>query len=252
MNAPARNIIANYQNAKHAQHIIFAPREPNIVYVKNHKAACTTILGSIYLNMAHERGKKFRPSSHKNLHKSRHGLIPLLPYARRPGLLDRVLRESAFTFTYFREPISRVVSAYADKFMDSTPQRKNLLGSLGYEEDFSITLREFIHVLNAEPDLLDIDHHWRPQYREISYGDIDYHFIGLLENLNDELPHILRHIFPEREVEIYNSRRKLNHRTRSHKLVAKLHSEERKILEKLYAEDLDIYNRIKARPYKLP
>ncbi len=204
------------------------------------------------MNLALDRGEVFRARSLDSVHKSRHDLIPKLPFARKPHLLDQALEESLFNFTFMREPIARVVSAYADKFMRGASQRRNFLRHIGYEEDFPISLREFIYVLNEMPDLVDLDHHWRPQVKEIAFGDIDYDFIGDIDYLFEDLPAVLRRIFPARDVKIFNSRKRLNHKTRSKKLMSKMSDDERKILQKLYAEDIEAYHWLQAHPFTLP
>lgn len=90
-----------------------------------------------------------------------HSLALLTPPHR-----DDLLRTS-FTIAFVREPISRIVSAYVEKFVRPNPAElfepaTEVVAQIAPAHSDGITFREFVRYLETAPD----DHlhsHWRPQ-----------------------------------------------------------------------------------------
>ena len=82
--------------------------EGRVIFVKNHKAACSTIAQLIYL---HQNGSVCEG----NIHKDYKGLIQGLP--NFPAVAAALIARDTFKFTFVRHPVSRAVSAFKNIFL---------------------------------------------------------------------------------------------------------------------------------------
>lgn len=120
-------------------------------------------------------------------------------YFLRPSYLsrrdvDRLDRE-AFKFTVVRDPYSRVLSAFNSKILVRKPQWRRFRVWWGSDEvpEFA----DFCRYLDEGN--LYVDMHWAPQSAFMLLPLDRYDFIGKVETLDTDLPHILERVFgPER------------------------------------------------------
>lgn len=97
-----------------------------------------------------------------------------LRLVQHPGL------QGSFKFTIIRNPLSRLVSAYLDKFVGGGHiPAASVMKRLGKGTE-GISFREFIDYL-AHADLKNVDAHWMPQAFLIDIFRPD--MLGILENL---------------------------------------------------------------------
>ena len=85
-----------------------------VVFIKNHKAACTTISQLLYL---HQNGIVCED----NVHKYYERLIQGLP--NFPVIVEALMARNTFKCTFVRHPVSRAVSAFKDIFWKSVTKR---------------------------------------------------------------------------------------------------------------------------------
>jgi hypothetical protein len=201
------------------------------IYVKNAKSGSSTL--TLWLHRIHTGDHDFAPA---NIHK-RHQLP-------RPGSLgwDTVvdmLNGEAFRFSFVRDPIARMQSAYLDKIAnerkDAWRVRRRGRG-LGVEADpqWVPTFEQFIEVLE-EQEPRWMDPHWRPQHLNLMHPLVEYDFIGRLENFEADLERVreatgmpvvpmpVRNVRPRSE-SLFDGRPDLLRRAR-----------------KIYAGDLELY-----------
>ena len=90
-----------------------------LLYVKNPKAACSTLL--FWLDLLHTGDDTFAPHSVHKEHR--------LPQVKDVGwdTVARMLAGDAFRFSFVRDPIGRVESAYRDKIMSVQNDRWRIL-----------------------------------------------------------------------------------------------------------------------------
>jgi len=82
----------------------------NAIFVKNHKAACSTISHLIY---KHECGHDY---VEENIHHEYTRLVQGLP--NFPAVVNTLMNPASFKFTFVRDPVSRSVSAFKNIFLD--------------------------------------------------------------------------------------------------------------------------------------
>lgn len=121
--------------------------------------------------------------------------------------------EQYFKFVFVRNPWNRLVSAYLNKFMQTSPkpftleviqsvyERQNLAPD--YER--SITFKQFIHYLVVTEDKT-LNGHWKPQY--LFLGNNKFDFIGKFENLTQDFQYIKQKLNLELDLEWANKTKK--------------------------------------------
>lgn len=119
------------------------------------------------------------PSFRLHAHCAAAHALSLFPPARR----DELLRDS-FTIAFVRDPLSRIVSAFVEKFVRAAPHElfepaREVLGVHHSDPDRGISFRQFIEFLAGAPDD-QLDPHWRPQRAFIEGVRID--LLGRMEH----------------------------------------------------------------------
>lgn len=110
-----------------------------------------------------------------------------------PETVNRVLcSDDFYKFAVVRDPVSRTISAYTEKFLVNRNSPENLLhtidtvrsvrGESSVDTRRGISFREFVsYLLESEP--ADLDPHWAPQY--YSLGNVDsYNDVFCVEHLD--------------------------------------------------------------------
>jgi Sulfotransferase family len=163
--------------------------EHGCIYVKNAKAGSSTTL--LWLHRIHTGDHAFTPRDN-SIHAEH----------RLPGPQDvgwdvvlRMLGGAAFRFSFVRDPIRRVESAYLDKIKWAPPhrlwRRTQLQQVLGLPEDpdRAPTFEEFVAAIELQ-DPLEMDVHWRPQHLNLMDGLVEYDLIGRVENFSTDLARV--------------------------------------------------------------
>ncbi len=254
---PVRAILNNYHNRRHLLQTMHIPARPyggpEFLYMKNHKAACTNMLTLLLTHMHRVLGERDGPEISMN------GVHNLPADYLRAGArgLDWPLAQAALTapgwfrFTMVREPLGRTVSAWADKLQPgSNPRhRRDLMAHLGRDPEATLGLSDFLDILAQDEGARDLDRHWRPQHKEISYGLIPYNLIGRVENMDNARRAVTAALFgPEASaVEVIDTREHLGHRSGSRAYSDALSARDRRNVERAFARDYEMYEAVARR-----
>src|SRR5262245_43888855 len=119
--------------------------EQGIVYVKNPKAGCSTIL--VWLDRIHTGDFDFEFS---DIHKQNR-----LPTVRDVGraTVVRMLSGGAYRFSFVRHPLHRFESAYWDKLVhDVNWRKKNASTALGLDlsPDATVSFEQFLSIVEQQ------------------------------------------------------------------------------------------------------
>lgn len=196
----------------------------NTIYVTNQKAGCSTI--KLFLYKAQTGDHDVDP---RNVH-----IETKLPSPSEVGMdrVNRMLKSDGFVFSFVRNPIDRILSAYSDKIV---PQKPAFFGPvrdyLRSADDEPITLIQFLDYLRAQkPE--DLDHHYRPQHINLMIDKMRYDFIGKLENFSVDFNHILSEAgIPVADV-VHRNKRKRR---------AEASPEAEASIREIYARDFEIF-----------
>jgi tetratricopeptide (TPR) repeat protein len=223
-----------------------------IIYCPIAKNACT-LLKNVLIELS-DRREDFKTSDLK-IHK----YIDSHKHIFQLDCFDYINREDYFKFIILRNPFKRVISTYADKFVNrlqkndphAIPVIEEIYQDLGLPPDFnkSITFTQFVDYLLKKEDC-QLDSHWRPQSVYFAAELVKFDYIGQFENLAKVIEEL------ETKLNVKMDAGVSKHRTTYSKIVAveefhNLYPQELKTLEtfpqssQFYTEELE--DKIRAR-----
>lgn len=186
---------------------IFTSRAGLYCYVSLAKCGCTTIKASLW-NLEYTLGTFSDKVSQED--SQIHSVIGT-PYVNTIGALGEINLD-AFTFTFVRNPYTRILSAYLDRI------GRKLDNNFDYNGD-DITFEAFLQSLSKN-NPFELDRHYRPLSLLSFLGMLNYNYIGKVENLANGLDKVLSRISS------YNGSvlNRLEHATQAKNMVKKYYS----------------------------
>jgi hypothetical protein len=223
----------------HFGHRIIPVPEWGTVYVKNPKAATSTV--TLWLHRLYTGDLAFTPTGIIG----REHQLPRAFQVGWPRVID-MLEGSAYRFTFVRHPLHRLESAYRDKILSSQvgstgsrdwaqPFRERL--GLGSRETASLTFDQFLTVLEEQDPVSEMDPHFRPQHVNLMYPLVNYDRIGRVETFDADLERIRDEAgLPKVPFEVLNASRVTNHGS-----VFDGRPDRIRRAEQIYAKDFELY-----------
>jgi hypothetical protein len=233
----------NFNNVQEFNYSVHISNEFRFIYFNNPKCACTTIKASLNLACAAALGQKLEYTSIADIHDRRRNLLLTPADIGYQRFLEMLADQSFFKFCFIREPVARMVSAFASKLSWESELLIALNRRLGRADRSPLALPEFVEALSTQDDLRDMDEHWRLQRKQVCFDLVWFDKIGLFEDLEADLRAVLGRLFgTQTGVSIFDVRRSfLGNTSNAGKLVQNLTKETiRKICE-IYREDVDLY-----------
>lgn len=182
--------------------------EHGCIYVKNAKAGTNTTL--LWMHRAYTGDHRFVPTH--TIHTD-----SALPSPRVVGLakVAAMLDGGAFRFSFVREPIARLESAYMNKIVQADPSadvregrwRIEIQRTLGLPRDPEqvVPFDQFLAALEVQ-EPLRMNPHWRPQHLNLLHGLVRYDLIGRLETYREDLARVREATgMPEAPLEVTNA-----------------------------------------------
>lgn len=246
------DILRNYTHDRHFLQNVHLSRDKTskrpFIYMKNHKAACTTILATLIHHQMEYLDLPPGPITGNTIHSPPKILIR---NGRRSLSVEDACRAletpRVYKFTVIREPLSRILSAFSDKVTGDTKQRAALFRHAGLSMDHELKLEDFIDIVTQDSVARNLDRHWRSQRKEISYGQINYDYIGTVENLGPALRVILREVFATADMNLQDTRKTIGHKSKSESLRDGLSKKDLGKLEQAYSDDFEMYATIAGK-----
>jgi hypothetical protein len=218
-----------FPRARLSSRVVALP-DLGIVYVKNPKAASSTLL--LWLD---------------RLHTGEHDLASEYPHRdnRLPSaddvgwdVVSRMLTGGAFRFAFVRDPLRRLESAYFNKVARRTHWRTEVQATLGLPEDREspVTFEQFVTAVELQ-EPLTMDLHWRPQHLNLMHPMVEYDHVGHVERFDQDLSVVRRQAgLPEVPVEP----RAVSRRKRTGSVYDGRPDLVRRV-EQIYATDIELY-----------
>ncbi len=183
------------------QNQVFISQVGKLLYCPIGKNACTFLKQQMVRLAKPENAGFILQSVHDRTDSARTGML-LRDYPRFQA--EAFIHDpSFFKFAVWRDPESRLFSAYMDKFVKRRRMPGNALhtgpivaavqqarGRSEPDFDESITFREFVDSILANPDPASLDTHWRPQHLYLE--GIAYDRIYRMDELNTLLADLER------------------------------------------------------------
>jgi hypothetical protein len=121
-------------------------------------------------------------------------------------LTEPTKAESAFIFTFVRNPFQRIVSAYLNKVVKQSDEVwSSFAGRQSIDPKIPISFDEFVELLAGVP-AEESDPHWRPQHLNILYPFVQPNLLADLEYLDSEMPKVLAHLLPNTAPKVFQAR----------------------------------------------
>lgn len=195
-----RQLRETYFTGRSLAYHLFPLPEYGAIYVKNPKAACSTVL--LWLSRVHHHDDALRPG---NVHKE-HGLPRPDDVGWRQTM--RLLRRG-YRFTFVRDPLRRLESAYRDKIVRArAPYWREPVQRL-LRIDTVPSFEQFLSAIERQDPATEMDPHWRPQHVNLMYPRVGYDRIGKVESFAADLAAIQRETgMPATPAETRNQQRR--------------------------------------------
>ena len=206
-------------------------RKLNCAYIEIPKVCCTTIKAMM---QAVELDCTAAELSLAQIHNRE--ASPLLNF---DSLMEAGIRDFR-TFTFVRNPYTRIYSAYKDKLVDNQWEKNRRAENLGFSADEDIPFLEFLRVLRerSEPSM---DIHWLPQSAILEDRSID--FIGRFEQFDNDY-----YIIASALGLPLDTASRITHSTGTgNSILRRLCGEEVAIINEIYERDFNSFNYLMLR-----
>lgn len=225
-------------------------QKPAFVYFNNPKVVSSSTKAGLNRAIARRFGIEMRYDTLEGVHER--GVNPMkTPEEVGQKLFARLLRDPAVTrFAFVRDPLSRLISAYADRLSTSGGAQKppfaRLAAHLGLKAGAELSFADFARLCADDPAVRDFDPHWRLQRRQIAFDLVPYSFVGHHESWSRDFAAITAAIFgaPVQEVD---TRAAFGHFTDAARKPVVTDAATRALVERAYAQDYAMLEEIAAR-----
>lgn len=217
-------------------------KSPAFIYVNNPKCGCSTAKASLNRWYAAWHGQTLEHKSLGDVHSR--AFNPLVnPNALGADAEEIILHDpNYFRVTLLREPVSRAVSAYANKLSWDSIERQSFNERIGISPETPLSLTAFLETIHEDSTLRDMNEHWRLQTRQIAASLIKYDMICLTETLDQDLLTVRDRLFPGvASGNFETSAPFLHNRSNASTLVKDISHYERGLIEKIYEADMSFY-----------
>jgi len=218
------------------------------VYMENPKVACSTIKATLNLGIAARDGLALSYSAMRDVHDRK--LNPMVD----PGFLGEarfdalMTARDVFRFTYLRDPVKRLCSAYLSKIKGKTLNTKwegrQLAAALEMDGEQPISLESFVDLVTSDDAVRDFNPHWRLQREQVAFDHVDFSFIGRHETLQESFPNLIARLFPDQQVAIFDSRHAFGRKTNASLVAQDLPAALRARIEASYAPDFEMLEQV--------
>lgn len=153
------------------------------VYFEVAKAACSTVKARLRKVVVRDL------PLNKEIHPSVHSSPFVKPFQLPDDMMQQVLEGDGYQrFTFIREPVERVLSAYMDTIARPKNQKIRFINRFMPDRspDDDISFDEFTAKLAENSDFRTYDKHWRPQTELLLWPEQQYDFIGRVGRFEED------------------------------------------------------------------
>ena len=170
------------------------------------------------------------------------------PFQLPPRIMRNVLSGTGFTrFTFVREPVERVVSAYLDKMCredkdgNRSEQRKRFMAAFlpDKAQTDEVSFDQFVDIIAEVEDSRLLDKHWRPQADLMFQPVQEFDFIGRFDRFEDDWDKLAERL--ELPVKIERTNVTWHSTSAGSKVDDIVTPNARRKIEARYAKDFELY-----------
>jgi len=199
------------------------------IYVETAKVACTTIKKVL---QSAEVGDEFHQNEQLDVHDRENS--PLIqPISDVDSFVDAINSDEYFRFSFVRNPFSRALSCYLDKFVYNEYERIRLSPMLGIDSSEPPAFYDFLRAVEKQEDQAR-DIHWASQTFLLRPNCIRYSFIGRFEFFQQQFGQVCQRLDFEKYNTITRNKHSTNARSRVLDFIGK---KEIELIHKIYEFD---------------
>lgn len=220
-------------NAQISNYLVHWSDRFGYVYVETPKVGCTTVKRMLQLAELDGDAARLPELVHDRT------ASPLKAPAGDPDAFRRHYEAAGtFRFCFVRNPFSRALSCYLDKFVGNAWERNRLAPELGLDRDRVPGFRAFLEAVAAQPpERRDI--HWATQRSLLRPDRFRYSFIGRFESFATQLGQVAAAIGVSAHADLS---RRANETGASGRMAEFLGPEEADLVRQIYAEDFTTFS----------
>ena len=175
---------------KHAWRRVAVSEKGRFIYIRIPKAANSTISKTLYSHVYLSDDEKLKLDDIGKDAKNKFDNL-LQPKC----FTENSIYNNYFIFSFFRNPYSRILSTYLDKFQSDFNHRKYqwVAKDIGVTLTKDITFSDFIDYI-AKGNI-NKDAHWAPQISLCPFPLDKLNFIGKVETIDSDLPFVMERLF---------------------------------------------------------
>lgn len=147
-----------------------------------------------------------------------------------------------FIFTFVRNPYSRILSGYLEKFLRPEREWDRFRTELAFEPEIKSNPVSFVEFLRRvrEYPACDLNPHFTPQWYILGLDrSMKYDFIGRLENMSSDLPYVLSRLDADKATEILHQAP--HARNATEKLKQYYSEEEQALVAEIFDDDFKYF-----------
>lgn len=172
--------------AYHVDYLVNWSEKNRLIYVETPKVGCTSIKKILQFNEL-DCDESRMPS---DVHERQQSPLKS-PSADEAGFLRCLASADYLTFTFVRNPITRVLSAYLDKIVAQPGEITPAQREMGIDPSVRIpTFPEFIEMVYRQRPF-DMNVHWAPQAFLLGIDKVRYDYIGRFECFVQSIEHLV-------------------------------------------------------------
>jgi hypothetical protein len=236
-----KKFFENFNGVSEFNYSVHISDEFRFVYFNNPKCACTTIKASLNMACAAALGRQLQYANIGDIHDRRRNLLLTPAEIGYSRFMELLADTSYFKFCFIREPVHRIVSAFASKLTWKSESLVALNRRLGRPDSVPMVFEEFINVLSSDDNIRDMDEHWRLQRKQVCFDFVRFDKVGLFEDLDSDLEAVLQRLFGGGQ-RIFDVRQKFSGNiSNSSVLMRTLAEAMRAAVGRIYQDDVDMY-----------
>lgn len=199
------------------------------IYIENPKVACTTIKKILYNS---ELNSNYFLNNEGDVHdvEKKPLISPLSNVDRFNNALNN---PNVFKFCFVRNPFTRILSCWLDKFVKNEYECSRLAPLLGFKANYKPSFKDFLLAVAEQKDY-ERDIHWSSQEFLLSPDAMRYSYIGRFESLKNNLS-LVSEVLNIKDFLILEGTR---HATNSSSFISEYYSDDEiKIVQSIYELD---------------
>jgi hypothetical protein len=172
-------------SSPHENYLVNFSLRYGYIYVETPKVGCSTIKRILQTAEVNNDESRLPQDVHDRMNS------PIPTMNRAPGQFRELLyNQETFRFCFVRNPFSRVLSCYLDKFVKDEAEKGRLISQLDVPKHKDLSFTDFLNAIRRQPDR-EKNIHWVPQSFLLNPHSLKYDFIGRFETMSADINYVI-------------------------------------------------------------